>query len=153
MKKNQVINFVFNVFTPLILGAIVGFLTKNDYSYLESLNRTIIIPPIVFPIVWSILYLLQGIWYHLFLKIEPDNDKIESIYWGSIAVNLLFTPLLFTFQFPVFAFIDVIILVLLIGYLFFYSLSKKYKIAYLYVPYMLWLMLATALMFDILLHN
>ena len=27
------------------------------------------------------------------------------------------------------------------------------KIAYLYVPYMLWLMLATALMFDILLHN
>ena len=61
MKKNQVINFVFNVFTPLILGAIVGFLTKNDYSYLDSLNRTIIIPPIVFPIVWSILYLLQGI--------------------------------------------------------------------------------------------
>ena len=153
MKKNQVINFVFNVFTPLILGAIVGFLTKNDYSYLESLNRTIIIPPIVFPIVWSILYLLQGIWYHLFLKIEPENDKIESIYWGSIAANLLFTPLLFTFQFPVFAFIDVIVLVLLIGYLFFYSLSKKYKIAYLYVPYMLWLMLATALMFDILLHN
>ncbi len=152
MRKDNVINFIFNVFTPLILGAIMGLLTKDDYSYLDSINRTIMVPNIVFPIVWSILYLLQGIWYHLYLKME-NEPKIDTIYWLSILVNLLFMPLLFTFKQPILAMIDVIVLIFLIGYLFFYSLGKKYKIGYLYLPYLLWLIVAFSLMLDILIHN
>ena len=152
MNKEKVKDFIFNVFSPVALGAVVGLLTKDDFSYLDTLNRKINIPNITFPIVWTGLYLLQGIWYNQYLKLE-DNKTIKTIYWASIAVNLLFTPILFTFHLPLLAMIDVIVLIGLIGYLFFYCLKKKYKIAYLYLPYMIWLIIAFSLMLDILIHN
>lgn len=152
MNKGKVKEFIFNVFSPLLLGSVIGLLTKDDFSYLDTLNRKINIPNIVFPIVWSGLYLLQGVWYNQYLKLE-NNKTIRFIYWTSIAVNLLFTPILFTYQLPSLAIIDVIVLICLIGYLFFYCITKKYKIAYLYLPYMIWLIIAFSLMVDILIHN
>lgn len=153
MKKEKIIRFIFNVFTPLILGSIIGLLTMDSFSYLEQLNRKIVVPPIVFPIVWSILYLLQGIWYYLYKKIGDKNEKITQVYWLFIIVNLLFTPLLFVFHLNILALIDVILLMILIGILFVHSLNKKYKIAYLYIPYLLWLVVAFSLMIDIVVHN
>lgn len=152
MRKEKIINFIVSVFIPIILGTFVGLLFKDDFDYIESLNRVIKVPTIVFPIVWSILYLLQGIWYFLYLKKER-NQNIIAIYWASVLVNLLFTPILFSFHLNLLATIIVITLLALIGYLFYYSLKKDYKFGYFYVPYLLWLIVALSLMVDILIHN
>ena len=51
-----------NLFIPLAGGAIVGFLTKNSMNVYNNVARPVLAPPpIVFPIVWSILYVLMGI--------------------------------------------------------------------------------------------
>lgn len=75
------------------------------------------------------------------------------VYWISIVVNLLYTPVFFNLHLNYLSTLIVISLIGLIGYLFVYSNKKKYKIAYLYVPYLLWLTVALTLMIDILIHN
>lgn len=152
MNKKEIGKIAFYVLFPLVLGSIVGFLVKNDFSYLETLNRTIIIPPIVFPIAWTILYVTMGIWAYLYDR-DFDDNKILSIYYIALLFNLLFSIVLFTLEMPLLAFIDVVILIIMIGYLFIKTLKNEKKYGFILLPYLLWLFVALSLMIDILIHN
>ena len=125
---------------------------KNDFSYLETLNRTIIIPPIVFPIAWTILYVTMGIWAYLYDR-DFDDNKILSIYYIALLFNLLFSIVLFTLEMPLLAFIDVVVLIIMIGYLFIKTLKNEKKYGFILLPYLLWLFVALSLIIDILIHN
>lgn len=149
---NNIKNFVFNLFLPLLLAILVTFATKNDYSNVELLNRNIILPPIIFIVVWSILYILMGLFSYFYEKDNNNNFNI-CIYWISLLFNLLFTFILFTFKNYILAFIDTIILLIMIVYLFINSLLKKRKYAYLLLPYIIWLLCAFTLMLDIIVNN
>lgn len=148
---NNIKNFVFNLFLPLLLAILVTFATKNDYSNVELLNRNIIFPPIIFIVIWSILYVLMGL-FSYFCEKENNNLNI-CIYWISLLCNLLFSFILFSFNNILLAFIDVIILLIMIVYLFINSLLKKRKYAYLLLPYIIWLLCAFTLMLDIIINN
>ena len=152
MNKKEIAKIAFYVLFPLVLGSIVGFLVKNDFSYLETLNRTIIIPPIVFPIAWTILYVTMGIWAYLYDR-DFDDNKILSIYYIALLFNLLFSIVLFTLEMPLLAFIDVVVLIIMIGYLFIKTLKNEKKYGFILLPYLLWLFVALSLMIDILIHN
>ena len=152
MKKNEIGKLLFNVFTPLLLGMIISFLYRDNFSFVQNLNRTFVVPSFVFPIVWSILYVLMGIYYH-FLDKETNNDKFKTIYWISLFVNLMFTPILFGINNLVLATIDVAILLGLIIYLFVISMLQKKKYGYLLIPYLIWLLAALTLMIDLLIKN
>lgn len=153
MNKKEILKIAFYTLLPIILGSIVGFAVKDDYEYIESLNKVINIPTIVFPIVWSILYILMGIWSYLYDHEYPEDNMTLSIYWISLFVNLLFSPLLFIFEQNVLATIDVVVLIVMVGYLFWKTLKNNNKFAYLLLPYLLWLFTALTLMIDILIHN
>lgn len=140
------------IFVPLILSFFVFLATKEDIGYLETLQRKIVVPPIVFPIVWTILYVLMGVWNYFYEQDHP-NDVATSIYWVSILVNMLFSFFLFTFHQILLALIDVLLLFILILYLFIKSIREKKKYAYLLVPYLLWLIVAFTLMVDLWIHN
>lgn len=152
MNKKEIGKIAFYVLFPLALGSIVGFLVKNDFSYLETLNRTIIIPPIVFPIAWTILYVTMGIWAYLYDR-DFDDNKILSIYYIALLFNLLFSIVLFTLEMPILAFIDVVVLIIMIGFLFIKTLKNEKKYGFILLPYLLWLFVALSLMIDILIHN
>lgn len=151
MKK--LIKPTFYVLIPLLLSFCVYMATKNDISYLDSLNRKLVIPNLVFPIVWSVLYVLMGIWIFFYEKHHPEDKKVFVVYWVSLFINLIFSFLLFSFHQILLSFFDVVILLILIGYIFIKSILNKDKFAYLLLPYILWLCLATTLMVDLLVHN
>jgi tryptophan-rich sensory protein len=150
MKKIDIGNRLFHILMPILLGTAVGIIFKDYTSYIETLERTIKIPSIVFPIVWSILYILIGIWYDFF---ERDTNNINKIvYYILLFMNFLFTPVLFYFKQIVLALI--IVGVLLVGNAYLLLRSYRYgKYSYLLIPYVLWLMFALTLMFDLLINN
>lgn len=153
MKKKEIINFIFMVFIPLMVNSIISFTIKNDFQYIETLNRKIIIPPIVFIIVWSILYILMGLWAYFYEK-DYQNDKTTlAIYWFSLIVNMLFAPILFLGHLLYLALFDVIALLIMIMYLFIKTIIKNKKYAYLLFPYCIWLIMAFTLMIDLIMHN
>lgn len=153
MKKKNMFNALFTIFLPIIVGSFMGLLLRNDYSYLESLNRTIILPPILFSIVWSILYILMGIYAYYYEKDYPNDNITIGVYYVSLVINILFSFILFSEHLIVLSFIDVLVLFILILYLFMKTLQKKKKFAYLLLPYILWLILALTLMLDLLIYN
>lgn len=153
MNKKKIFNLVFYLAIPLIFSGIISFVIRDDFSYLDTLNRKIVVPQVVFPIVWSILYIFMGLWAYFYSRDYPTDKRTMVIYWLSLVINLLFSPILFTMHQHLLATIDVAVLFFMILYLFIKTLNKKKKYAYYYVPYLLWLILAFSLMLDILLHN
>ena len=150
MRNNELGNKLFHILMPILLGTVVGIIFKDYNSYIETLERTIKVPAIIFPIVWSILYFLIGIWFYFFGMEASTKKKI--LYYVLLGVNLLFTPVLFYFKNIPFAF--VLTLVLLAGntYLFFYSIKINKK-GYILLPYLIWLVFANVLMIDLLINN
>ena len=72
------IKSIFYIFLPIILGSVVGFLISGYMDY-ETLIKPFLAPPkILFPIAWSIIYLLMGISYYIFRKNDCDT-KISII--------------------------------------------------------------------------
>ena len=111
--KNNIFKLAFNILIPLLLSFLVFLATKNDISYLETLNRKIVLPNIVYPIVWSVLYVLMGIWIYFYEKNHPDDKKTIVVYWISVFVNLMFSFILFSFHQILLAFFDVIVLLIM----------------------------------------
>ncbi len=150
MKK--LFKSLFYILIPLFLGVVISLIYKDNFNFINSLNRTIKVPSITFPIVWSILYLLNGIFYY-FLKKDRDVKEIIKLFWISLFINLLFVPIFFGLNNLVISFIDIIVLLLIVIYLFVKLLVKKKKYSYLLVPYILWLIIALSLSLDLLINN
>ncbi len=150
MKHIEIKDLVIDILVPVASGTIVGIVFKDYTSSIESFERSIIVPPIVFPIVWSILYILMGIWYYFFRMEATTKQKI--FYYVLLGINLLFTPVLFYFKNITLAL--VITLILLFGNtILFIDFAKKDKKSFILLPYLLWLLFANALMIDLFINN
>ena len=150
MKRIEIKDLVINILIPVASGTLVGLIFKDYTSSIEEFNRSIVVPPIVFPIIWSVLYILMGVWFYFFGMEASTKQKIY--YYALLGVNLLFTPVLFYFKNITFAL--VITLILLIGnsYLFITYLKKDKK-SYILLPYLIWLVVANILMLDLFINN
>lgn len=136
MKKIDYKKLILYALVPLILGGIVGFITSK-----ESSNYDGIVPGFVFPIVWSILYILMGIASYLI----RDNRELINIYKVNLVVNLLWPIIFFSFGLKVFAFFWILVLLLIVGYMTYRFYNVNRTSGYLLIPYVLWLIFASIL--------
>lgn len=136
MKKNDYKKLILYIAIPLLLGGIVGFITSK-----ESMNYNGIVDGWVFPIVWSILYILMGISSY----IVRNNKELMSIYKVNLVINLLWPIIFFTLNFKVFGFFWILLLILVAGYMMYKFYNKNKISAYLLIPYLLWLIFASIL--------
>ena len=139
-----------DILIPVAIGGIVGFII-NPYIDYNSLVKPPLSPPsIVFPIVWTILYVLMGISYYL-LKNPSKKEKI--IYFVQLGVNALWSVFFFIGKFYLFSFIWIILLDVLVIFMIgiFYQNSKIS--GYLQIPYLIWILFATYLNLGIYVLN
>ena len=135
MKTNYKRLLIF-ILVPLSLGALVGFLTTPN-SNVDSL-----IPSWIFPVVWTILYILMGISSYL---IYEETNEIPKIYIIQLIFNLLWSFIFFTFKLQTLAFIWILLLILLVIIMIRDFLSKNKLAGYLQIPYLIWLFIAAIL--------
>ena len=151
------INFkklIISILIPLLLGGIVGFLTSGSNSYNDLVQPFFAPPAILFPIVWTILYILMGISFYI---IDTSNNTFKGdakfIYYLQLIVNLLWSFFFFTFKWYLFSAIWIVLLIILVITMIkkFYNISKLS--AYLQIPYLLWLVFALILNISIFVLN
>ena len=138
---------------PWFIG---GLLFRSDTIFYKGLNKPVFAPPsIVFPIVWTILYILIAISIYLIYndnsyKDTPSYNKALLINYFS---NQIFSFLFFTIKSPFLALIDTVIV--LISSLFLYYESKELNktSAKLLIPYIIWNIFATILILFIFFMN
>lgn len=142
---------------PLIAGGIAGFISKDSMRIFTELNKPSLAPPgWVFPVAWTILYVLMGIASY-FILISGGSQKCISramkLYGFQLFFNFLWTFWFFNLGLYVFSFIWLAILWLLIlaTIIAFAHLSKP--AAYLMLPYLLWVTFAGYLNLGIAILN
>lgn len=138
---------------PLIGGAIVGLITSGYMDYQDMVKPPLSPPSIIFPIVWTILYILMGISYFIATKDNENNKELDQIYLLQLFVNFLWPIIFFVLGMYFTAFLWIILLLILVIVMI-KELLKANKISgYLQIPYLIWLIFATYLNIGISLLN
>ncbi len=146
-----------NLSLPLATGLITSFLTKNDVErFQETANMPFFaVPGFIFPIVWTVLYILMGIASYLIETTETNKSKKTALTFNLLQLffNFCWSFIFFTFNAYLFAFIWIIILLALI----ITTTVEYYKInktsAYLLIPYIIWVSFAAILNLGIYILN
>ena len=143
MKKffKKVVRFLIYLL-PWFISSIIF---RSDTSFYDSIKKPFFAPPgIVFPIVWTILYILIAIGLY-------KNTNKSITFYKSLIINYfsnqIFTFFFFTIKSPFIAFIDT--LVVLISSLFLYNETKSKW----FITYILWNVFATILSLSVYLLN
>lgn len=126
-----------------LVGGFFSFFTMNNMETFKELAKPIDVPGILFPIVWSILYLLMSISYYIVSNSSSKyKDEAKTAYIVQLIINSLWSLIFFGFEAYLLAFIWIIILlisvIVMISY--FYKVNKT--AAYLQIPYVLWIIFA-----------
>lgn len=152
MKKLNVVELIIAILIPLLVGGLSAFLTKDAMVMFDAIKKPPLSPPgIVFPIVWSILYVLMGVArYSLYnldeQKLSEEQIKFRNytlvVYDIQLFFNFFWSIIFFKFSMYKFAFLWLIILWVLV-FIFIKNALKLNKIsAYLMIPYLLWITFA-----------
>ena len=78
--KNILI-YVKSILIPLILGAAVGFITSDYMDYTMLIKPSFAPPGYLFPIVWTILYILMGTSYGILKSKKKTDGKVDKLYY------------------------------------------------------------------------
>ena len=134
-----------SILIPVLVGAVVGLIISQSMDY-NSLQKPFLDPPgIVFPIVWTILYILMGISYGI-LKVNKSTDQnIDSIYYAQLTVNALWSIFFFTLKWRLFSFIWILLLAILVIIMIIRFYNKNKVAGLLQIPYLLWVLFASYL--------
>lgn len=147
--KNRKLWLAVCIVIPLLVGVIASVLTRQSMQNFAMLEKPPFAPPAwVFPVVWTILYVLMGISSYLILIATAEKEKKENallLYWYQLAVNFLWPTFFFNFEWYLFSFFWIVLLwvLVLLMILRFYKIDKR--AAYLNIPYLIWLLLAAYL--------
>lgn len=142
-----------SILIPVIVGGIVGLLISQSMDY-NSLTKPFLAPPaIIFPIVWTILYILMGISYGILQSKDLVDSKINTIYYLQLAINAIWPILFFLLKWRLFAFIWIIILAIFVLVMIIQFYKKDKLAGLLQIPYLLWTLFATYLNLGIYILN
>ena len=142
---------------PLLVGGLSAFLTRDSMRVFTELNRPPLSPPgWLFPIVWTILYILMGVSSYLIIQSGAEEEAVNSalsVYVYQLIVNFLWSTFFFNFGWYLFSFIWLVLLwaLVLIMIVKFYNISRLAGI--LQIPYLIWVTFAGYLNLGIWLLN
>ena len=144
---------LFYLFFPLLIGSIVAFLIKDSIDYTTLVQPPLAPPKILFPIAWTIIYLLMGTSYYIYKKEYEENDVIDILYYIQLFVNALWSIIFFLWKARFVAILWIILLDVLLIFLIYAFLHRKKISAYLNIPYLIWILFATYLTIGIYILN
>lgn len=143
---------IIGVLAPIIGGIVVGLIISGYINYQDLAKPPLAPSKIIFPIAWTILYILMGVSYYLFSK-DNDTDDFNKIYYLQLFVNLLWPIIFFVFNMYFTAFFWLVLLIILVIIMIKELAHGKKLAAYLQIPYLLWLFYAAYLNFFIAILN
>ena len=142
---------------PVGVGAVAALLTGGGMEEYGMMNQPPLSPPgWLFPVVWTILYLLMGYASYRVATSGADSGKIRralTLYGAQLAVNFLWPLVFFGLGWYLVAFFILILLWVLI-LLTMRAFSEIDEVAgNLLLPYLLWVTFAGYLNFGVYLLN
>ena len=150
--------YIISCAIALGVGALSALLTMGNMALFDEVKKPPLSPPgFLFPVVWTILYILMGISAAKIFKLKGvyENEVRESLtyYAASLVVNFAWSIIFFNFG----AFLLAFVWLLLLLFLIIKTVVNYHTIdplsAYLQIPYIIWVTFAGYLTAGIAILN
>lgn len=148
---------VFFLALPVITGAVSALISSDSMKQFASLNQPPLSPPgWLFPVVWTVLYVLMGIAsYIVYSSDAPKREISQALTFYGLQLFFNFFWSIFFFNFGLyyfsFAWLVAMLVLIIITTVLFYQISKT--AAYLMIPYIIWVVFAGYLNLGVALLN
>lgn len=154
MKIRNKSALIISILIPLTVGTMSALFSGNISSY-SILNKPAFSPPgFIFPVVWTILYILMGASsYIVYFSNSSNKSKALLLYCIQLFFNFCWSIIFFGLDLFLFAFIWLIALIFIIIIMIRQFLIVNPLSAYLQIPYLIWCIFAAYLNFSIFLLN
>ena len=139
---------------PLAAGGLSALLTRGSMESFEALNKPPLSPPgWLFPVVWTVLFVLMGIASYLAAVAGGPNRTALTVYGVQLLFNFVWPLLFFRLAqyLPAFIWLVILWVLILVTAVLFYRISKP--AGYLMLPYLAWVAFAGYLNLAIFLLN
>ncbi len=153
-KQDKIIRIVCSVLffaAVAVLGSL--FVNTSSEWYQSLIKPALQPPPVVFSIVWTVLYALLAASLAL-VSIQPDiQKKTLGLFAVTGVLNVLWTYTFFEMQNPGGAFF--ILIITIIAAIALYSTVYKFErtASFLIIPYLIWLCFALYLNYEVAFFN
>ncbi len=150
--------YIISVLIALAVGGISALLTMGNMNIYSEVTTPPLSPPgFLFPIVWTILFILMGISAAIIYgKREEYPNEVRralTVYALSLVVNFLWSIIFFNMRSFLFAFVWLLLLWFLILRTIMLYKPISPVAAYLQIPYLVWVTFAGYLNLGIFLLN
>ena len=157
----RIIKAVAVVLSPLLVGAISLVCTTSAQEKFSAFNQPLLAPPAwLFPVVWTILYLMMGVASLLIYRVKVKNRNERKLraaelmlFYTQLAFNFAWTLLFFNADMKYFAFGWLIAMWLMILAFIMMAFRNCKVAAWLMVPYIIWCTFAAYLNVSIAILN
>jgi tryptophan-rich sensory protein len=151
---NNFLKLIFAISIPLTVGATSGFFTASGVStWYQTINKPSWNPPSwIFGPVWTTLYVMMGISFFLVWKSGTEDtlkNKAIVFFAVQLLVNFFWSFIFFKLHQIGWAFVDIIVMWVLILFTIFNFARVNNTAAWLLVPYISWVSFATILNYTI----
>jgi len=153
--RSKIKTYAVSIAVALAVGGLSALLTGDSMEKYKALRQPPLAPPgWVFPVVWTILFVLMGVGAAMVcLSGSSSKKKPIAIYGLQLTVNFFWTILFFLLEARLFAFFWLLLLLGLAVWMA-VSFARVNKTAgLLQIPYILWLLFAGYLNLAVYLLN
>lgn len=153
--KIDIKKLVISILIPLVIGGISAIFTYNAMDSYDLLTKPAFSPPnILFPIVWTILFILMGISsYMIYTSNDEERGDALRIYGIQLVLNFFWSIIFFSLELRLVSFVWIILLIIAVIVMIVRFLKINKTAGYLQIPYLLWLLFAAVLNLSIYLLN
>ena len=149
MKSGKWKTYAFWIVLAEAAGALSGWLSREGTAvFSETAVQPPLSPPaILFPIVWTVLYLLMGISAARvsLTPPSPERSKGMNLFIAQLVVNFFWSPIFFNLQAFGLAFFWLLLLWVLVLWMILAFRKSEPLAAKLQIPYWIWLTFAAYL--------
>ena len=146
-----------SVLIPVTTGLLAWFFTRNSMDIYSRIISPPLSPPgALFPVVWSLLYVLMGVSLYIVRDSRgnsADKSRGYLAFAAQLVFNFLWTIVFFNLGWYIFADVWLMLLIILITLNIFYFGKVNSTAAALLVPYLLWCVFALYLNIGIAILN
>ncbi len=150
--------YLIGILIPVAVGGLSALLTAGNMDLYKEINKPPLAPPgLVFPIAWTVLYILMGIGsvliYRSTAKGSAEKNGALLVYGLQLVVNFFWSILFFNVKAYLFSFLWLILLWILILCMIVKFMKIHRPAGLLQIPYLLWVTFAGYLNLAIYLLN
>ncbi len=151
---NKIKNYVYSIIATLAVGGLSALLTAGSRNVYSAAQKPPLSPPAwVFPVVWTILYVLMAVSFAIVYTKRKNEPMMRrnalNVYALNLFFNFFWSIIFFDFNAYLLAFVWLLLLwfVIFVMFLNYYRTNKTAGL--LLLPYLVWVTFAGYLNFGV----